>query len=92
MFAQASNSKNKLQQNSSWKMFLIWCKRNFFCHRKDLPEEKHIIENTWKHDLFQDIIANRILEILAFSKSVKFLNSLLKSRKFIKIKQYAHIC
>ena len=67
------------------KLFLYW-------YRKDLPEEKKILENTRKHDFFQDIIANNILEILTFLKSAKFLNSFFKSSKSIDIKQYAHFC
>ena len=76
MFAKpSSNNDNKLSQwvsksihyeNSLWKFFITCFIVVWF------------IEYTWKHDFFQGIIANKILEILTFFKSVKYLNSVLK--------------
>ena len=36
------------------------------------------------------MITRKILEILTFLKSAKFLNFFFKSSKYISIKQYAH--
>ena len=86
MFAKAVNNKNKLQQRASKNILKIYYERFFRLDAKETiftliqkgpTRRKKIIENTRKHAFLKDIIAYKILQILTFLKSMKFLNSLL---------------